>query len=70
MSAIHEYKCDCCKKRRPAVWNREHYLIPKNWGEVRSVDLGLIGHLCDKCLVEKKLTQKGKTSKIGGGGKK
>lgn len=55
MSAIHEYKCDCCKRRERAEYNREHYLMPKGWGEVHNRDVYVIGHLCVDCLKKVKL---------------
>jgi hypothetical protein len=55
MSEIHKFKCDGCKVTVKAEYNGAHYLFPKNWACVRNVDVRLIGHLCDACLIRVKL---------------
>lgn len=51
MTAIHEFKCDGCRKKIKAYYNGEHWLPPTGWVEIMDSDRAeLTGdHLCEKC---------------------
>lgn len=49
MSAIHKFRCDCCKIEVDAGYNGEHYLPPVDWVELFDRDVYSKGHLCNVC---------------------
>lgn len=51
MTAVHEFKCDACRRKVAASHNGEHYLPPMDWVAIWNPHTAeLTGeHLCGQC---------------------